>query len=115
MSFVVGPDVTPHVQIAPLLTYAIRAPSGEITALFTLTGSQMMSGSSRVAPSGSPAEFAAELAASKDDTQRAKVDSARTEFERLKSKFVEYRKQLQVREENLVQMHQESGMGGGRR
>ena len=53
----------------------------------------------------------AELAASNDETQKGKADSARKEFEKTRAKFVEYSKRLQVEQGKLQSMQQMSGMG----
>lgn len=55
---------------------------------------------------------AAEFAASNDETQRAKAEAARKEYEKVKARYVEQSKRLQVRQHELQSMQQLVGMGG---
>ena len=55
---------------------------------------------------------AAELAASNDESQRAKAEAARKEFEKIKAKYVGCSKQLQAERQGTQPMGMMGGMGG---
>lgn len=58
----------------------------------------------------------AELAMNDDETQKAKVDEARKEYEKIKAKYVDASKRLQLEQQELQLMQQSigmRGMGGG--
>jgi hypothetical protein len=59
---------------------------------------------------------AADLAASKDETRRAKAEEARKEYEKLKARFVEISKRQQMVQEEIQSLQQSlntGGFGGG--
>jgi DNA polymerase III delta prime subunit len=53
----------------------------------------------------------AEFAASDDETQKAKADEARKEYEKIKAKYVEHSKRLQLEQQEVQSMQQMGGMG----
>ena len=56
---------------------------------------------------------AAEIAASRDESQKAKADAARKEFDRVKAKYVDFSKRFQVEQDRLDEMRRMTGMMGG--
>jgi hypothetical protein len=55
---------------------------------------------------------AAELAASNDESQRAKAEAARKEFEKIKARYVGFNKRLQAEQQELQSMGMMAGMPG---
>lgn len=58
---------------------------------------------------------AAELEASHDETQHAKADAARKEYEKIKSRYVEYSKRLRLEQQGMQQMGGMGSFGAGMR
>jgi hypothetical protein len=56
---------------------------------------------------------AVELAASNDESQRGKADSARKDYDKVKARYVEQSKRLQLEQQEMQSMQQMGGMGGG--
>ncbi|SIO56771.1 hypothetical protein SAMN05444166_5292 [Singulisphaera sp. GP187] len=55
----------------------------------------------------------AEFAASDDETQQAKAEAARKEYEKIKAKYIVFSKRLQLEQRELQSIQQSIGMGGG--
>jgi hypothetical protein len=55
---------------------------------------------------------AADIAASKDETQRPKADEARREYQKIKAKYVEHSKRLPMEQRELLSIQRMMGMGG---
>lgn len=59
----------------------------------------------------------AEIAAGNDETQREKADAARKRFKKVRSKYVELSKKLQLEQDEVAELRNRlglSGMGGMR-
>jgi hypothetical protein len=55
---------------------------------------------------------AADLSSSKDETLRAKAEEARKDYDKIKARYVELNKRLQIEQEGMQSLQQSFGMGG---